>query len=146
MSDSSFSLDPSETSFVFIEYQNEFCTPGGKLHDAVKECMAENNMLENSSKMLKAARDSGSTVIHCPINFEPGHHEISKSPYGILQGVKEGAAFTNGEWGAEFCADMKPAEGDLIVKGKSGLCGFMSTNLDFLLSQHGTKNVVLGGL
>lgn len=77
---STIQLDPSETSFVFIEYQNEFCTPGGKLHDAVKECMEKTNMLENSSKMLKIARDSGCTVIHCPISFEPGHNEIGKNP------------------------------------------------------------------
>ncbi len=40
---------------------------------------------------------------------------------------------------------MKPADEDLIVKGKNGLCGFSSTNLDFLLRQNGIKNVVLGG-
>mmetsp|Transcript_7592 Transcript_7592/g.14036 ORF Transcript_7592/g.14036 Transcript_7592/m.14036 type:complete len:108 (-) Transcript_7592:150-473(-) len=40
---------------------------------------------------------------------------------------------------------MMPKEGDLIVKGKSGLCAFASTNLDFLLRQKDAKNVVLGG-
>lgn len=40
---------------------------------------------------------------------------------------------------------MKPKDGDLVVKGKVGLCGFHSTNLDFLLRQNGIKNVVLGG-
>jgi len=40
---------------------------------------------------------------------------------------------------------MRPSAGDLVVKGKSGLCGFQSTNLDFLLRQKQTKNVVLGG-
>jgi nicotinamidase-related amidase len=40
---------------------------------------------------------------------------------------------------------MMPKPGDLICKGKSGLCGFESTNLDFLLRQNGAKNVVLGG-
>lgn len=29
-------LDPKETALVLIEYQNEFTTPGGALHDAVK--------------------------------------------------------------------------------------------------------------
>ena len=38
-----FTLDPASTAFVFIEYQNEFTTPGGKLHDAVKECMDKTN-------------------------------------------------------------------------------------------------------
>ena len=102
-------------------------------------------MLENSSKLAKYARETGCTIIHAPINFEKGHHEIATAPYGILAGVKEGGAFTNGEWGSEFAESMKPQDGDLIVKGKSGLCGFYSTNLDFLLRQADIKNVVLGG-
>ena len=40
---------------------------------------------------------------------------------------------------------MKPGDGDLVVKGKSGLCGFQSTNLDFLLRQNDVKNIILGG-
>jgi hypothetical protein len=38
-----FELDPKDTAFVFIEYQNEFATEGGKLHGAVKECMESTN-------------------------------------------------------------------------------------------------------
>jgi nicotinamidase-related amidase len=95
--------------------------------------------------MAAAARASGARVIHCPIVFEKGHHEISSLPYGILKGVKDGEAFLNGEFGADFCDQMKPVPGDLVVKGKSGLCGFASTNLDFLLRQAQTKNVVLAG-
>lgn len=102
-------------------------------------------VLENSSKLADYARSAGCTIIHAPINFEKGHKEISETPYGILAGVKEGAAFTNGEWGAEFNEAMLPNPGDLVVKGKSGLCAFESTNLDFLLRQKGAKNVVLGG-
>jgi nicotinamidase-related amidase len=139
-------LVASETAFVCIEYQNEFCSPGGKLHDAVKECMDATNMLPTSIQTITAARQAGCTIVHCPIQFEPGHHEISSSPYGILAGVKNGGAFTAREWGADFVNGMKPVvPGDLIVKGKSGLCGFASTNLDFLLRQHGAKNVVLCG-
>jgi hypothetical protein len=38
-----YKLDPKETAFVFIEYQNEFATVGGKLHDAVKDVMEKTN-------------------------------------------------------------------------------------------------------
>ena len=40
---------------------------------------------------------------------------------------------------------MKPEEGEIVVKGKTGLCGFASTNLDFILRQNRIHNVVLGG-
>lgn len=140
-----FQMDPKETAVVFIEYQNEFCTEKGKLHDAVKEVMEKTNMLQKSAAFADACRAKGVTILHVPIAFEKGHHEISNKPYGILAGVKDGAAFENGTWGADFCDAMKPKEGDLVVKGKSGLCGFESTNLDFLLRQHSIKNVILGG-
>ncbi len=68
---SDVSLDPAETAIVFIEYQNEFTTPGGKLHDAVKDCMEKTNMLSNSARLAVSARAAGCTIIHCPINFEP---------------------------------------------------------------------------
>jgi ureidoacrylate peracid hydrolase len=140
-----FQLDPKETAVIFIEYQNEFTTENGKLHEAVKEVMDQTNMLENSTNFADACRAKGVTVMHAPIAFEKGHHEISQKPFGILAGVRDGAAFENGTWGAEFCPSMTPKEGDLVVKGKSGLCGFESTNLDFLLRQRGIKNVILGG-
>lgn len=92
-------------------------------------------MLENSSKLAAYARQTGCTILHAPICFEKGHREIADAPYGILAGVKEGEAFTSGEWGSCFSPSMMPQPGDLVVRGKSGLCGFESTNLDFLLRQ-----------
>lgn len=65
------SLDPSDTAVVFIEYQNEFTSPGGKFYDAVKDCMEQTNMLENSVRFASRAREAGCTIIHCPISFEP---------------------------------------------------------------------------
>ncbi len=36
-------LHTTETALIFIEFQNEFTTEGGALHDAVTECMAATN-------------------------------------------------------------------------------------------------------
>jgi nicotinamidase-related amidase len=102
-------------------------------------------VLQNSASLANYAREKGCTIIHAPITFEPGHDEIRAEPYGILKGVKDGAAFTSGEWGADFCDAMRPQKGDLIVKGKTGLCSMATTNLDFLLRQKGAKNVILAG-
>lgn len=66
----SFTLNPAETAIVMIEFQNEFTTEGGKLHDAVKACMAETKTIENASAFVKEARSKGCTIIHCPISFE----------------------------------------------------------------------------
>jgi len=139
------SLVPEETALVLIEFQNEFTTEGGALHDAVKECMEETGTLKNARKVMDAARSAGCKIIHLPIMYEEGHDELSKTSYGILAGIKEGGIFKNGEFGSEICETMKPAKDDIICKGKIGLCGFQSTNLDFILRQNNVKNVVLGG-
>lgn len=140
-----FSLTVGETAVVFIEYQNEFTTEGGKLYPATKEVMEKTEMRENSTKLLEFCREKGVLVVHTPIAFDPGHNEIAKETYGILAGIKDGGAFENGSSGAEIYEPMKPIKGELVVKGKSGLCGFTSTNLEFLLRQHDIKNVVLAG-
>jgi nicotinamidase-related amidase len=135
---------PSDTAFVFIEFQNEFTSPGGKLYDAVKDTMDQYDTIANAQKVLTVARNAGCTIIHAPIEFEPGHREIN-GEFGILANVKAGEAFTAKTWNSDFCDAMKPAPTDLVVKGKTGLCGFHSTNLDFLLRQNHITNVVLSG-
>jgi nicotinamidase-related amidase len=138
-------INPHRTALVMIEFQNEFAADGGKLYPAVKSVMAKNNMLANAAKTVKVAREKGCKIMHAPIVFSPDFKEISKTPYGILANVKGGECFIRGTWAADFEKSMKPDNGDIIVLGKSGLCGFESTNLQFLLGQNQIETVVLGG-
>ena len=46
-------VDAKKTAVVFIEYQNEFTTEGGKLHEAVKGTMG--GMLSTSADLAEAA-------------------------------------------------------------------------------------------
>jgi ureidoacrylate peracid hydrolase len=139
------SIDPKTTAVVLIEYQNDFTSEGGVLHGAVSEVMDKTSMLENSRRVAEAARAAGATVMHAPITFAAGYHEISSHPYGILKGVVDGNAFVKGSWGAAIVDDLAPAEGDIVVEGKRGLDTFASTNLDFILRSKGITTIALGG-
>jgi nicotinamidase-related amidase len=138
-------LDLSTTAILLIEYQNDFTTKGGVLHDAVKDVMAETNMLANTVNLVKEARTKGISVMHAPITFAPGYVELTRHPYGILKGVVDGKAFVKGTWGAAIVDDLAPAEGDILIEGKRGLDTFASTNLDFILRGKGVKTLILGG-
>lgn len=138
-------LDPKKTALVLIEYQNEFTTPGGKLHDAVKDVMKETQMLPTTVTTVENARKKGAMIIHAPITFSDDYKELPSSPYGILANVKASGSFKKSEWGSQICDELTPKPEDVIVEGKRGLCGFESTNLDFILRQRGIENVVLGG-
>jgi len=138
-------LDPKKTCLLFIEFQNEFATPGGKLHLAVKDVMESNNMLENSSKLAKAARKQGIKVFHAPITFHADQSDNPNRYLGILGGVDMDDLFVRGTWNGEICDAMKPEPEDVIVVGKNGLSAFPNTTLDAQLKEHGIESIALGG-
>ncbi|MFY1621071.1 cysteine hydrolase, partial [Micromonospora sp. WMMD736] len=138
-------IDPRTTAVVLIEYQNDFTTKGGVLHDAVAEVMGRTEMLTKTRAVVDAARNAGATVMHAPITFAAGYNEITNHPYGILKGVVDGQAFVKGSWGAAIVDELTPATGDIVVEGKRGLDTFASTNLDFILRSKGITTIVLGG-
>ena len=139
------SIDPKRTAVVLIEYQNDFTSDGGVLHDAVRPVMEKTGMLENTGRLVDAARAAGATIVHAPITFAPGYGELPPHPYGILKGVVDSTAFVKGEWGAEIVDALAPAPGDVIVEGKRGLDTFATTNLDFILRARGITTIALGG-
>jgi nicotinamidase-related amidase len=138
-------LDPKTTAVVLIEYQNDFTSEGGALNGAVSTVMEQTGMLANTKSVVAAARAAGVTVMHAPISFADGYHEISAHPYGILKGVVDGKAFVKGSWGAAIVDDLAPVDGDIVIEGKRGLDTFASTNLDFILRSKGITTIVLGG-
>ncbi len=139
------SFDPKRTAVVLIEYQNDFTSEGGVLHDAVRDVMESTGMLDNTRRLVEAARSAGATIVHAPITFAPGYGELSDHPYGILKGVVDSTAFVKGEWGAEIIDALAPQQGDVVVEGKRGLDTFATTNLDFILRARGIETIALGG-
>jgi ureidoacrylate peracid hydrolase len=138
-------MDPKRTAVILIEYQNDFTSEGGTLHDAVKPVMKSTNMLANTLETVKKARELGATIVHAPITFTDDYHELTPEPYGILTGVVDSKSFRKGSWGSEIVEELKPEPQDIVVEGKRGLDGFASTNLDFVLRSRGITNIVLGG-
>jgi ureidoacrylate peracid hydrolase len=138
-------MDPKKTAVVLIEYQNDFTSEGGTLRQAVKPVMDSTNMLANTVETVEKARALGATIVFAPITFTEDYHELSPEPYGILKGVVDSKSFRKGTWGAEIVDVLKPQSADIVIEGKRGLCGFASTNLDFVLRNRGITDIALGG-
>merc|ERR1719199_1196749 len=138
-------LDNKKTAIVFIEYQNEFTTEGGKLYPAVKDVMDKSGMLAKSAGLASKARDAGVKIFHAPISFKEDASDNPNKALGILAGCAKDKLFTEGTWNAEFCDAMKPVDGDIVVKGKKGLDAFPGTDLEEKLVKNGIETVVLGG-
>lgn len=143
--DAVMAIDPKTTAVVLIEFQNDFTTPGGVLHDAVAELMGKTNMLANTHDVVTAAREAGVPVMHVPIGFAQGFGELTDQPYGVLKGIVDGQAFVKGSWGAAIVEQLAPTDEDVVIEGKRGPDAFASTNLDFILRSKGIDTIVLSG-
>jgi hypothetical protein len=62
-------MDPKKTAVVLIEYQNDFTSEGGTLHQAVKPVMDSTNMLANTVETVEKPRALGATIVFAPITF-----------------------------------------------------------------------------
>jgi ureidoacrylate peracid hydrolase len=138
-------MEPAKTALVLIEYQNDFTSPGGTLHDAVAGVMETSGMLANTERTVRRARELGATIAFVPISFTQDYHELTSQPYGILKGVVDSKSFQQGSWGAAIVDVLAPHPADIIVEGKRGLDAFASTNLDFILRSRGITTVALAG-
>lgn len=138
-------MNPSTTALVLIEFQNDFTTPGGVFHDAVKDVMHATDMLANTATTVQQARELGVKIIHLPIQFAEGYPELTLRSYGILKGVADGSAFRAGSWGAEITDALTHESSDIVVEGKRGLDGFATTGLDLVLRNNGIQHLVVAG-
>jgi ureidoacrylate peracid hydrolase len=137
-------MKAKETAVVFIEFQNDFCKPGGKLHDGVKGEISRQGTITNAAKLAEGARKKGAVVIHAPFIFNPEYCDRHQM-MGIVKAVADSNAFREGTWGAAIIDELKPQGADKVVGGKCTLCGFNNTNLEALLKAAKVKNVAIAG-
>lgn len=137
-------MKTAETAVILIEFQNDFCKEGGKLHDLVKGEIARKNTVENAVELTRIARGKGCLVVHCPFVYDP-QWTSECAVCGIIAGAGDAGAFLSGRWGSKFIDELQPAEGEPVLQGKCALSAFTNTALDAILQEKGIRNVVLAG-
>jgi len=137
-------MKPQETAFIFIEFQNEFCTQGGKLFDAVKAELERNQTITNAQRLLAGAREKECLVIHCPFVLNADWTRAHACS-GILAGILENQMFAPNTWGQSIIEAMKPLASEVVLENKQTLSAFSHTNLRKILEEKGIKNLIVSG-
>lgn len=125
----SLSLRARETAVIVVDMQNDFVKPGGKLLVPSAE-----RTIGPIADLLARARSAGAKVFYTQDTHYDGDPEFE------IWG--EHAKY--GTWGWEIVDELKPSEGDIVVR-KTRYDGFYGTPLEDLLRVYGIKNVVIGG-
>ena len=146
-------VDPARTALVCIDWQVDFCGPGGYVDAMGYDLKLTRAGLEPTAVVLAAARAAGMTVVHtreghlpdlsdCPANKLWRSRRIGA---GIGDAGPCGRILVRGEPGWEIVPEVAPIEGEAVVD-KPGKGAFYATNLDLLLRVAGITHLVFTGI
>jgi len=140
------SINNSRSALLLVEFQNEFASSGGKLHDKVQSMMRSTDMLKKTVSIVKTARAHGVNIIHAPLRLlEDTIGDNDNRVSGILNYYHDSSLFLSGSWNAQIIDCLKPQHEDDIVLGKSSLDCFIGSNLNDILSEKGIETLFLAG-
>jgi ureidoacrylate peracid hydrolase len=149
-------INPSETAVVVVDMQNAYASKGGYVDVAGFDISGAEAAIEQTRKVLDAARASACTVIYFQNGWDkdyveaggPGSPNWYKS--NALKTMRArpelaGTLLAKGTWDYAIVDRLAPQSGDIVIP-KSRYSGFFNTNIDSVLRARGIRNLVFTGI
>jgi ureidoacrylate peracid hydrolase len=138
-------ITKENTALLVVDMQNSFTEPKGSMaamglpHEELRPAIA------GCRTLIDAAHAAGVPVLYTRYVFQPGYADGGLVPDSIVPGIKEVGALAAGSWDAEICAELAPAEGDIVID-KSRPSAFYGTRLEPVLTGLGVRSLVICGV
>lgn len=147
-------IDPQRTALVMVDWQTDFCGPGGYVDTMGYDLNLTRAGVEPSREVLAVVRDiPGMHVIHTREGHKP---DLSDCPPNKLWRSKQigagigddgpcGRILVRGEPGWEIIDELSPAAGEPVID-KPTKGAFGSTDIDLVLRNRGITHLIFTGI
>ncbi len=136
-------IDLERTALLVVDMQNAFVHKGGYFDLVGQDITSIHRIIDPCRKIIQSARNVGIRIIYLQMGCSPDLSDKGPpdSPSSVksrmLSVMKQHPEWKNkfyiyGTWGAEIIEELKPHEGDIVVK-KQKHDGFIGTSLDIIL-------------
>jgi len=132
-------LSRANTAFLFIDLQNDFASPKGKMAEFGFEIGAVRDSIAPTRRLLEAARGNGYVVIHTAVLNQVNQNSGAWTAFWGAPTVT-----VPGSWGAAHVDELAPLDGEPVIP-KFAYGAFVGTNLDTMLRSRGIDTLVMAG-
>lgn len=149
-------FEPQRTALMVVDMQNAYLSEGGYMHAAGFDIGHAQATIEQTSRVIEAARAAGVTVVYLQNGWDaryveaggpgvPNWHKSNALKTMRQRAELDGTLLAKGSWDYEIVDAVRPQPGDLVV-AKTRYSGFFNTPLDSLLRSRDIRTLAFCGV